>query len=267
MDYQEMYRLTKEWAYEAGAVLKQAVTQDITVEYKTSAADLVTAKDKEIETFFANKIQLTFPNHYLLGEEGVVTEQGDYNPHKEVVWLIDPIDGTTNFVHHKRNFCVSVGVFDCGKPIVGVIYDPISDEMFHVLSGKGVYLNDNRIEPSIHTPTYEQALISMNHLWLAPNEYLQEQPLQQMATEIRGFRCLGSAALELAYVAIGRFDGALFIGLGPWDFGAAYVLLQEQGIAMSTVRGDAIDVFHHSSLLVAPKNLHQTIQANYIRIK
>lgn len=267
MDYQEIYCYTKEWAYETGTILKQAVTQVIEVEYKTSAADLVTEKDKEIETFFANKIKATFPEHYLLGEEGVLTEQGDYNPHKEIVWLIDPIDGTTNFVHHKRNFCVSVGVYDCGKPIVGVIYDPIADEMFHVLSGKGLHLNDNRIEPTIHEPTYEQALISMNHLWLAPNDYIQEKPLQKMATEIRGFRCLGSAALELAYVAIGRLDGALFIGLGPWDFGAAFVILQEQGITLTTGTGEVIDVFNHSSIFTASKNLHQTIQSNYIRLK
>ncbi|WP_416150395.1 inositol monophosphatase family protein [Salipaludibacillus sp. HK11] len=267
MDYQVIYRLTKEWVYEAGAVLKQAVTQDIAVEYKTSAADLVTEKDKEIESFFANKIKQTFPTHYLLGEEGVVSEQGNYNPRKEVVWLVDPIDGTTNFVHNKRNFCVSVGIYDCGKPIIGVIYDPLADEMFHVLSGNGVYLNDRRMDPCEQSPTYEQALFSMNHLWLAQNDYLQEQPLQQMATDIRGFRCLGSAALELAYVATNRLDGALFIGLGPWDFGAAYVLLLEQGMTVTTAKGEEIDVFNHSSLFTAFKGLHQTIQSKYIRTK
>ncbi|PYZ92035.1 inositol monophosphatase [Salipaludibacillus keqinensis] len=267
MEYQEIYRLTKEWAYEAGEILREAVSQEITVEYKTSAADLVTEKDKEIEAFFANKINETFPHHFLLGEEGVASNQADYDPHNEIVWLVDPIDGTTNFVHNKRNFCISVGVFDRGQPIVGVVYDPMADQLFHTLKGNGVFIDDEFIKPSTMAPTSEQALISMNHLWLAPNEYLHEQPLQKMATDIRGFRCLGSAALELANVAVGRLDGAIFIGLGPWDFGAAYVLLKEQGIHITTVDGEQIDVFHPSSVLTAKKELHHSIRSNYIRTK
>lgn len=267
MKYEEIYHYTKKWAYEAGEVLRQAVLEDVTVEYKTSAADLVTEKDKEIEAFFVNQINSVFPNHFILGEEGAASGQAAYDPRNEVVWLVDPIDGTTNFVHQKRNFCISIGVFDRGKPVVGVIYDPIAEEMFHALTGNGVYLNNKRIEKNLPASTYEQALISMNHLWLAPNNYLQEQPLQQMTNDIRGFRCIGSAALELAYVAIGRLDGAIFIGLGPWDFGAGYVLLQERGIEVSTVSGKELDLFRHSSVVTAAKSLHEVIQSTYIRPK
>ncbi|WP_167553337.1 inositol monophosphatase family protein [Evansella clarkii] len=264
-EYKVIYEAAKEWAYEAGRNLKDAVTRELEVEYKTSAADLVTEKDKEIEAFFAEKIKESFPGHFLLGEEGAAGEQGDYEPENEIVWLVDPIDGTTNFVHTKRNFCVSVGIFVQGKPVAGVIYDPMADEMFHALAGEGVYLNEERIDKQINGPSSEQALISMNHLWLAPNDYLEEQPLQKMATEIRGFRCIGSAALEMAYVAVGRFDGAIFAGLGPWDFGAAYVLLKEQGMELSTLSGEDIYVFKHSSVLTAHKNLHKKVCAEYIR--
>ncbi|WP_223292213.1 inositol monophosphatase family protein [Salipaludibacillus neizhouensis] len=267
MNKQEIYRFTKEWVYEAGVILRESVTMDLEVEYKTSAADLVTEKDKEIEMFFVKKINATFPNHYILGEEDTASDQKDYNPQNEVVWLVDPIDGTTNFVHQKRNFCISVGVYDNGKPVVGVIYDPISDEMFHALAGEGVYLNDQRMKLPSKVTTYEQALISMNHLWLAPNDFLCEQPIQQMATDIRGFRYIGSAALELAYVSVGRLDGAIFAGLGSWDFGAGYILLQEQGLSVTTLAGDGIDFFKPSSLLTSSKELHQVVQSNYIRLK
>lgn len=267
MDVNELYRLAKEWTLEAGTNLRQAVVQEVEVEYKTSAADLVTQKDKEIERFFSKKIKEAFPDHFLLGEEGVSEGQSAYDPQKETVWLVDPIDGTTNFVHNKRNFSISVGVYHEGEPLVGIIYDVMSDEMFHVLIGNGLYVNETRVEPISEEKTYEQALIAMNHLWLAPNDYLAEQPLQQMVQEIRGFRCIGSAALELAYVAVGRFEAAIFNGLGPWDFGAASVLLQEQGVEFTTVSGDPVNVFKHSSVLTATKTLHGTIQSRYIELK
>lgn len=267
MDNQKIYDLAKKWAYEAGENLKKAVTQDLVVEYKTSAADLVTEKDKEIELFFSNKIKEVFPEHYLLGEESFSLDSTNYNPSEATVWLVDPIDGTTNFVHNKRNFSVSVGVYHKGEPLVGIIYDPMSDEMFHVLSGEGLYLNDQRMTLPENEKSIEQALVCINHLWLAPNKFLHEQPLQKMVNEIRGFRCIGSAAIELAYVAVGRMDGAIFNGLGPWDFGAAYVMLKEQGIRFTTVAGDEVNVFKHSSVLTATSTLHETIRSQYIELK
>lgn len=267
MDYQEIYLNARKWAHEAGEILREAVTEEAAVEYKTSAADLVTKKDKEIEAFFAERIQAAFPEHFILGEEGMAADQAAYDPQKEIVWLVDPIDGTTNFVHHKRNFCISVGIYDQGRPVAGIIYDPIGREMFHTLSGHGVYINDQLLDTPVPVRTNEQALISMNHLWLAPNVYLEEKPLQQMTNDIRGFRCIGSAALELAYVAAGRLDGAIFIGLGPWDFGAGNVLLQEREISITTVHGEALDVFHQSSVVAGAEKLHQTVLSNYIQPK
>ncbi|SEO74133.1 myo-inositol-1(or 4)-monophosphatase [Amphibacillus marinus] len=263
---QAIYQHAKQWAFEAGEILRQAVKGELTVEYKTSAADLVTEKDKEIEQFFLDKINTHYPEHFLLGEEGVQQQQ-TYQPEDEIVWLVDPIDGTTNFVHTKSNFSISVAVYIKGKPTVGVIYDPIKDEMFHVLAGQGLYVDEEKVPAVATNKQMEEALFCLNHLWLAPNDDLNEQPLQQMVREIRGFRCIGSAALELAYVATGRMDGAIYNGLGAWDFGAAYVMLKEQGIACTTLKGEEVYPFGHATLITASKKLHQQVLANYIELK
>ncbi|MBM7542749.1 inositol monophosphatase family protein [Amphibacillus cookii] len=261
-----MYQHAKEWAYEAGVILREAITQEIDIEYKTSAADLVTEKDKEIERFFASKIKTYYPTHYLLGEEGV-EKSGDYQPEHEVVWVVDPIDGTTNFVHTKANFSVSVAIYIEGKPTVGVIYDPVKDEMFHVLAGRGLYIDQKPAAPVVEKKSIEESLFCVNHLWLAPNDDLNEKKLQQLVGDSRGFRCIGSAALELAYVATGRIDGALYNGLGAWDFGAAYVMLQEQGLTCTTLAGAPVYYFDHSSILVASQTLHQKLLNQYIDVK
>ncbi|WP_067844334.1 inositol monophosphatase family protein [Amphibacillus sediminis] len=266
MTHQEIYQLAKEWTYEAGEILRKAVTEQLTVEYKTSAADLVTEKDKEIERFFANKINQVFPTHFLLGEEGVQKDQA-YQPEEETVWIVDPIDGTTNFVHTKANFSISVAVYVKGEPVIGIIYDVIKDEMFHVLVGAGLYINDRPAETALAEREIEEALICINHLWLAPNPYINEIKMQKMVGDIRGFRCIGSAALELAYVATGRMDGAIFNGLGPWDYAAGYVMLKEQGLVCTTTAGDVINPYQHSPILAASQALHTKILNDYIELK
>ncbi|WP_096188796.1 inositol monophosphatase family protein [Evansella halocellulosilytica] len=255
---EEIYRCAKMWVLEAGKMLKKTLSDSLHVEYKTSAADLVTEKDRQIEKFFVEKINDTFPDHFILGEEGTASEQRNYDPNKEVVWMIDPIDGTTNFVHQKRNFTISVGIFDEGNPLIGIIYDPIADECFHTLSGNGAFLNDEMLE-RLNVSTIEETLISMNSLWLVPNEYVDHKKLQCMVSEVRGVRCIGSAALELAYVACGRLDASLAVGLGPWDFAAGYVLLNEVGGITTTIANTFIDPFNHSSVFSAKPRLHREL--------
>ncbi|MGP4073436.1 inositol monophosphatase family protein [Piscibacillus sp. B03] len=264
MDQNLIFEKAKEWTLEAGEILRTAVKEVVDVEYKTSAADLVTNKDQEIEKYFADKIKNNFSNHFLLGEEGTVQELKKYDPYNETVWVIDPIDGTTNFVHLKCNFSISVAVYHKGIPVLGIIYDPIKDEMFHTLCGQGVFVNNEVLPKPDQSVTLEQAVLSMNHLWLAPNPYLNFKPLQTLVNQIRGFRCIGSAALELAYVAAGRLDGAIFIGLGPWDYSAGLIMLKEQGYQITTVTNEQVPLFNHSSILVSHQTLHHEIYVQYM---
>jgi myo-inositol-1(or 4)-monophosphatase len=261
--FESVYQEAKGWTLEAGQRLRESLQDVLEIEYKTSAADIVTQKDKEIEQFFVDKINATFPSHYILGEEGMATEES-YNPQEEIVWIIDPIDGTTNFVHQKQNFSISVAVYAKGEPLIGIIYDPIHDECFHAVLGQGAYLNDQKLDPLGATPV-EEAVIGINCLWLTPNTKFDHNKLQSLVRHVRGTRSIGSAALEMASVACGRLDAYLTLRLSPWDFAAGLVILEELGAIMTTVNNEKINVFNKSTIFVARPGLHEEITNRFLQ--
>lgn len=122
----------KQWIRDAGEHLMASMKKALIIETKSNAADLVTNMDREIEQFLIGKIKETFPHHNILGEEGYGDEVTSSDG---VVWLIDPIDGTMNFVHQKRNFAISIGIYENGIGKIGLIYDPVHDELYHALKG------------------------------------------------------------------------------------------------------------------------------------
>lgn len=256
------FQLAKAWITEAGAELRQSVKKKIQVDYKTSIADLVTDKDREIERFFIEKITEHFPGHQILAEEGL-TNRTLTNPYKEWVWIIDPIDGTTNFVHQKCHFSVSVALYHQGKPQLGLVYDPIAEELFYAIKGQGAYLNGEPLDKLDSRPV-EEAVISINSLWLTPNRYFDHRLLQDVVRAVRGSRNLGSAALELSYVACGRLDAYFALRLSPWDFGAGIFIAQETGAMATTIWNDPINVFEKTSIFVARPGLHEAIVSRYL---
>jgi myo-inositol-1(or 4)-monophosphatase len=254
MNWDQIYETAKDWTLEAGEILRRATKETVLVEYKTSAADLVTEKDKEIEQFFIEKIKENFPTHYLLGEEGMAKDQVfDYL--KEIVWVVDPIDGTTNFVQQQRNFAISVGIYENGKPKIGIVYDPMSDELFHAQIGKGAYLNEILLLK--HTSrALEEAMISINQLWLLSNDKVNHLLFEEVIRKARGTRYLGSAALEIAYVACGRLDTYIDFRLSPWDIAGGMVILNEvEGVAIDLEQqpvnafAPAITIFSNRNVL------------------
>lgn len=250
-------QMAKEWTLEVGKRLRQSLTEAIEVEYKTSAADLVTQKDKEIEQFFIDRIRTRFPEQYVFGEEGLSEFMPpDYK--KGIVWIIDPIDGTTNFVHQKQNYAISVAIYVDGEPTIGLVYDPIQDELFHAWKNHGAYLNEQKL--SVLSPTViEEAVISFNHLWLVENDKVPFDKMQRLVSDVRGVRYVGSAALEIVYVACGRLDSYLDFRLSPWDIAAGVVILNEVKAESSTLKNKAIDVFKKSSTIFSRPGLHQKI--------
>lgn len=253
----EIAEKAKAWTLEAGARLNLSHQEKLNVEYKTSAADIVTQKDKEIEQFFIENIKTTYPGHYVLGEEGLSdvlptdTENG-------VVWIIDPIDGTTNFVHQNLNYAISVAVYIEGEPIIGYIYDPIKKELFSAIKNQGAFLNNQPLS-TLTSCTVEEAVICFNHLWLVPNDKVSYEKMQRLVSNVRGVRYLGSAALEMAYVACGRLDSSLDFRLSPWDIAAGLVILKEVGAEMTTLENQAINVFTKSSTIFSRPGIHQHI--------
>jgi myo-inositol-1(or 4)-monophosphatase len=254
-----MYESAKKWVVEAGSRLEPTSVGFFEVEHKTSAADLVTEKDREIETFFISQIRNHYPSHFVLGEEGVSNQQS-YDPRKETVWIIDPIDGTTNFVHMRRSFSISVALYDKGKPVFGLVYDPIAKELFHAFVGQGAYLDTEKLKP-LDGVSIEEGVISINPLWLVPNDYVDFLPFQPLVQQLRGVRYIGSAALELAYVACGRLDAYLDFRLSPWDIAAGLIILKEVHAITTTMDNREIDVFNKSTTFTAKPVLHEQILA------
>jgi myo-inositol-1(or 4)-monophosphatase len=262
LNYEKIYTNAKNWTKEAGEIIRTSLKQTIQVEFKTSASDLVTEKDREIEQFFACKVNEYFPDHMILGEEGTVENQ-EYIFNDAQVWVIDPIDGTTNFVNQKMNFAISVAFYDKGEPVIGIVYDPMKDELFSALKGQGAFLNDEKIEP-LKTANLQEALISVNSLWTVPNNKVDEKKLFPIVENSRGIRYIGSAALEIAWISVGRLDAYIDFRLSPWDIGAGIVLLKELGGEATTLEGQEIDMTNTSTTLFSRPGLGAEIRGYFI---
>lgn len=263
-NWKSIYETALHWTLEAGIIIRESLGQQLHVDYKTSEADLVTDKDREIELFFYQKIKEKYPHHRILGEEGMGKETS-YDPEQEIVWLIDPIDGTTSFVHQKENFAISVALYEKGSPRIGIIYDPIRDQIVHTLCGQGVYLNKERLEP-VRQTSVKHSLLGINSTWLVPNKLYNYMKFHTLIQDLRGTRIIGAAALEMAAVATGKLNGFISLQLSPWDFAAGLAILQEMGVVITTIENKPVDVFSKTSIVAANETLHQEILQKYLEI-
>lgn len=250
-----IYDAAKQWIYEAGEVIKESFSNTLNITYKSHYADLVTDMDKGIEKFFIERIKNKYPDHEILGEEGYGDEVQNL---QGTVWIIDPIDGTTNFVHQQSNFAISIGIYQDGIGIIGLIYDVVRNELFHCISGNGVYLNDEKL-PKLAEASLDQSVIGLNATWVTPNRKIDHNLLLPLVRKSRGTRSYGTAALELAHVVCGRLDAYITMRLSPWDFAAGYILVQEAGGVISTIDGSKVDVLSKTSIFAAKPSLHSEI--------
>ena len=196
-----------------------------------SRNDFVTAADKASEKLILSEIRKDFPTHAFLGEEGGAQSGDDF------CWIIDPLDGTSNYIHRFPMFSVSIGVKHGSRLLAGVVYDPLHEELFAAKKGAGATLNGQRIRVS-GTQKLQDALMATGIPFRARNrfgEYIGS--LKTISYGSAGIRRGGSAALDLAYVACGRFDGFWEINLSPWDIAAGEILIREAGGAISDVWG------------------------------
>jgi len=208
-------------AREAGALLMSHFGK---VEYTYKGdVDLVTVADKQAEALIVERIKKQFPDHGIMGEEGARANAGS-----EYVWYIDPLDGTTNFAHGYPVFCVSIGLEHKGKRVAGAIYDPTRDELFSAEAGHGAELDGKRIHVS-KTDNLGEALVATGF----PTKKRHKNPnihfYHHITMRTHGIRRGGSAALDLAYVACGRYDAYWEFILNPWDTAAGVLLVEEAG--------------------------------------
>lgn len=247
-----------ELAHEAGEILMRAygTVEREGIGYK-GWRNLVTATDLAVEEHLGRRISERFPDHGILGEERISRPAGGEGPHHR--WVIDPLDGTTNFVHAHPMFCVSIGVEREGEGVVGVVYAPYLDEMFTAEKGGGARLNGNPCRVSRES--------ELSHALLASGFAYRQDELantnlenwSRLSLVARGLRRCGAAALDLAYVACGRYEGFWELYLSPWDVAAGALLVREAGGRVTDLSGG--NGWHDGHEILATNGpLHDTIR-------
>jgi myo-inositol-1(or 4)-monophosphatase len=231
----EFVPLMSEIAREAGSLLMGYFHRRVKIEYK-GEADLVTEADRASEQLILERIRAYWPSHEVIGEEGAKIETGgDYR------WYVDPLDGTTNFAHSSPVFCVSLGLAFQGRRHAAVLYDPTRDELFAAERGKGAFLNGQTIEVS-KTAKLSQSLVSTGF----PSQKRHKNPniyfYHQLTLRTHGVRRAGSAALDLASVACGRYDGFWEFNLNAWDTAAGILIVEEAGGKVTGFQGQPLAI-------------------------
>jgi myo-inositol-1(or 4)-monophosphatase len=260
MEWEKINTYAKQWTKEAGEKIRSSFSTTLNISAKSNPNDLVTNMDRDIEKFFIQNIRENFPQHRILGEEGF----GDELEHLDgIVWMIDPIDGTLNFIHQQRNFAISVGIYENGIGIIGLIYDVAHDELYSAWKGRGAYLNDKAI-PKLKETRLQESIIGVNATWAIENKRIDYRKIVPIVRNARGTRSYGSAALELVYVATGRIDAYISMRLAPWDFAAGIIIVEELGGDASNIIGEKLNLLEKSSVFVAKPGLHQEILDNFL---
>ncbi|GAA4846826.1 inositol monophosphatase family protein [Algivirga pacifica] len=224
------------------------------VEYKDTN-DMVSYVDKQAEKMLVAKLREIVPEAGFIAEEGTGTEnKGGLN------WVVDPLDGTTNFIHGVPNFSISIALMEDQEVIFGLVFGMNLKECFHAYRGGGAYLND---QPMVVSPqkVLKKGLVATGFPYVdfeRMDEYMKI--LMHMMENCHGLRRMGSAAIDLAYVAAGRFEGFFEYNLKPWDVAAGVILIKEAGGIVSDFQGGSNSVFGREILAAAP-GVHQDMLA------
>ena len=219
--------------------------------------DLVTAADVEAERVISQTIADAFPDHNLLGEEG-----GDRGRTSEWLWVVDPIDGTTNYSRHIPYFSTSIAVYYGSRPVVGLVANPMVAETFFAVEGQGAFLNDTPIKSSSASAFTEALLVTGFYYDRGRNIDLTLQAIRKFYDRgIMGIRRFGSAALDLCYLAAGRVDGYFEIGLNAWDFAAGAFIAAQAGALVTDAAGEPLQL-KKSYLVAGSPALHPKLLAD-----
>jgi myo-inositol-1(or 4)-monophosphatase len=221
-------------ARRAGSIINRAALDSGGLRVTSKRAkDFVTQVDHAAEEAIIDIVRKSYPEHGFVAEES-----GTANADAEHVWIIDPLDGTTNFIHGFPQYCVSIGIKSRGALAHAVIYDPARNELFTASKGRGAFLNDRRIRVSALT-RFGDALVGTGFPFKEVTRLeLYTRQLQTMMRTCAGVRRAGAAALDLAYVACGRLDAFWELGLAPWDMAAGALLILEAGGLVGDLKGD-----------------------------
>ncbi|WP_028561671.1 inositol monophosphatase family protein [Paenibacillus pinihumi] len=257
----QLYDFACRLAEEAGQYIRSRMDDRTNMEQKTNGSDLVTVVDKASEALLMERIQASYPDHWILSEE----TDGEGNSYDKLRgkpggygWILDPIDGTTNFIHGVPHFAVSIGIVKDKEPVIGVIYSPLTGELFAARKGHGAYVNGQAIRVG-EEAAVGQALLGTGFYagdWLPDSDALPE--VARMVGRCRNLRMTGAASLDMCWVAMGRLTGYWHRGLHPWDSAAGTVIVREAGGTVTDYEGNPYDMTQ-STIVATNGRIHQEL--------
>ena len=239
--------------YKAGEVIKENFYEDKNVKFK-GEIDLVTEFDVKIEKFLIENLRRIFPDFKIIGEEGDWEKGAELNPNRI---YIDPIDGTTNFVHKIPFVAVSVGILKDNETYIGIVYNPLLDEFFFAKKGEGAYLNEKKIKCSNESNLKNSLVVTGFPYNIRSDERSFNwciEVAKKVLKNTLAFRRLGSAAIDLCYVARGSYEIFYEMGLKPWDVAGGILIVKEAGGEVSNQNGEYFDL-HNDEVIVATNSI------------
>lgn len=234
----------------AGEIAREGYHQDFHVDYK-SEIDPVTEIDRKSEAYILDAIHQKFPDHRIISEE-----TGGMDGNNDQTWIVDPIDGTVNFSHRIPIFCVSIAYAEGNHILMGVIYDPMRDECFSAIRDEGAWMNGDPIKVSDAVDVGKSLLVTGFPYDIRRNPDNNLEEYGYFALRSQGVRRLGSAALDLCYIAAGRFDGYWEKQISLWDIAAGYLIVEEAGGEMTNLQGKEIDLNQPLAVLATNGHIH-----------
>lgn len=254
----ELLNTAREAALKAGEIHLKYYGKEKQIDYKLNEFDLVTNVDNESERIVVETIKSKFPDQDILAEESQPTQN-----HSDFLWVIDPLDGTTNYAHNFPQFCVSIGLVYKNELQIGVVYDAVKKELFHAATGMGAFLNDKPIHVS-NVKTVSKSLLATGFPYdRTSKEFNNLDYFENFSYKAQAIRRPGSAALDLCYLACGRFDGFWELKLAPWDTAAGCVIVREAGGIVTNFYTDKFDIFIKN--IIASNNHIYTEMSNILK--
>lgn len=245
----DVYEFAKSLIRDAGDFIETRRLEGFEVMRKTGPHDLVTPVDKETEEFIYKRIKAQFPEHNIVGEE---TYGKDVKTLKGFTWIVDPIDGTVNFINQNDNFAISVGIYKDEEPYCGLVYDVANKVLYHSKVGEGAYRNSEKIKEVDYQPL-DDTIVGVSHKWLLKDDV--RHFFIELVDKARSVRNRGSAALDFTSVADGKFGAVVFYELFPWDYAGGRILTNELGLKCVTLTGEDVPELEASSVVCGHEKL------------
>jgi len=245
----DLIRISKE----AGEIIREGFNKNVKIAYKSNEKDLVTEVDKLSEKHITDFIKAKYPSHGILAEESGNIKEGE-----EYLWVIDPLDGTVNFAHGLPVFSISIGLRKNKQTIAGIVYDIMQNVIYSAEKGKGAYADSKKIHVTENKNLGHALLVTGFPYSIASNPDNALGKFTSLTMAARGIRRLGSAAIDLCYVAKGVFDGFWEVFLNPWDMCAGKLIVEEAGGFVTDFEGKEMDIYS-KKILATNGKIHQSM--------